>query len=223
MTAFLFDMDGVVVDNMRFHERAWREFFLKRGVPMDGDEFFRRTSGMPTRDVMAYFFKRALSAEEAARLNAEKEAAYRRLYAPHLSPLPGLREFLAAARAAGVRLGLGTGSLAENIDFVLDGLSLRDRFDAVVGADEVRRGKPDPETFLTLARKLGAAPADCVVFEDALLGEEAARAAGMRLVAVTTTHASRDFRRPDLSIADFSGLDPRAIAGLGRRSKADSR
>lgn len=204
-------MDGVVVDNMSFHERAWRRFFEARGVAMDGDEFFRKTSGMPTREVLAYFFKRELAAGEAAACHREKEELYRDLYRPHLAPLPGLSAFLDRCRAAGLRIGLGTGSLPDNIDFVLDGLALRGRFEAIVGAHEVENGKPHPETFLTLAGRLGVPPSRCVVFEDSLLGEKAARAAGMAVVAVTTSHAASDFASPDLVVADFSGLEPAAL------------
>lgn len=215
--AFLFDLDGVIVDNMAFHERAWRRFFSERGVDMDHDEFFRQTSGMPTRDVLAHFFKRPVPADEAARCAAFKEGLYRELYRPHARPAAGLPEFLAQAEAAGVALGVGTGSLPENVDFILDGLGLRKHFPAVVGGGEVSRGKPDPETFLLLARRLGVAPADCVVFEDALLGERAARAAGMGLVAVTTSHAAAEFSGPDLCITDFRGLHPQDVLALRSR------
>ncbi len=209
--AVLLDMDGVVVDNMSYHERAWREFFRARGLAMDGGEFFRKTSGMPTRDVLAYFFKREIAGEELEAFHREKEELYRALYRPHLKPAAGLLSFLDKSRQAGFRVGLGTGSLAENIDFVLDGLSLRSRFDAVVGAHDVRRGKPHPETFLTLAERLGAPPERCVVFEDSLLGEEAARAAGMAVVAVTTSHAASDFAAPALAVRDFASLEPRTL------------
>lgn len=210
--AFLFDLDGVVVDNMRFHEDAWREFFARRGVAMDRDDFFRNTSGMPTRDVLAYFFKRPVTPDEASALGSIKEAIYREVYRPKLAPAPGFVEFVDAARAAGVAIGLGTGSLPENVSFVIDTLNLRCRFDAIVGAVDVKNGKPHPETFLALAGRLGVPAKDCVVFEDSLLGEKAARAAGMRLVAITTSHAACEFDRPDLAVPDFVGLLPANLA-----------
>lgn len=216
--AFLFDLDGVVVDNMRFHELAWRRFFEAHGVQLDRDDFFRNTSGMPTRDVLSYFLKRPVPPDEAAALTAVKERLYRELYGPHLRPAAGLPRFLSQARDAGIVSGVGTGSLPENVDFVLDGLSLRGQFSAIVGAADVRRGKPDPETFLVLARRLGAEPERCVVFEDSLLGERAARAAGMAVVALTTSHAAGEFAGPDLAAPDFSELAPEEIVGLLSRS-----
>jgi beta-phosphoglucomutase family hydrolase len=209
--AFLFDMDGVVVHNMPAHTEAWRRFFEARGIRLETREFLEKTMGMPTREVLAYYFKRPVPPEEAAALAPVKEALYRELYAPGRRAARGLRAFLLRAKADGLRLGLGTGSGEDNIAFILDGLKLRGCFDAVVGGGDVRRGKPDPETFLTLAAKLGAAPRDCVVFEDALLGEEAARRAGMAVVAITTSHRAREFRSPALCARDFLRLSPESV------------
>lgn len=212
----LFDMDGVVCDNMPAHEEAWRRFFRERGIEIDAKDFRENTMGMPTREVLRYYFKRDFPPAEALELAAVKETLYRELYLPERRPAAGLLDFLKAARADGSRLGLGTGSRDDNVTFILDGLDLRRWFDAVVDGGEVVRGKPDPETFLTLAAKLGVAPADCVVFEDSLLGEEAASRAGMAVVAVTTSHRAGEFRRAALSVRDFAGLTPRRAAELAR-------
>ncbi|MDE2489882.1 MAG: beta-phosphoglucomutase family hydrolase [Elusimicrobia bacterium] len=211
---FLFDMDGVVCLNMPAHEEAWRRFFRERGVELELREFREKTMGMPTREVLRYYFKRDVPPDEAAALAAVKEELYRALYLPERRPAEGLVDFLEAARADGARLGLGTGSKGDNVSFILDGLDLRARFDAVVDAGEVVRGKPDPETFLRLAGKLGVEPGDCVVFEDSLLGEEAARRAGMAVVAVTTSHAAAEFRSAALAVGDFRGLSPAAVRAL---------
>jgi beta-phosphoglucomutase family hydrolase len=202
----LFDMDGVVCHNMPAHEEAWRRFFRERGIELELDEFRRHTMGMPTREVLRYYLKRDIPSEEAAALGSMKEEMYRALYLPERRLVDGLAAFLDAARAAGHRVGLGTGSKGDNISFILDGLSLREKFDAVVDGGEVTRGKPDPETFLVLAGKLGVAPARCVVFEDSLLGEEAARRAGMKVVALTTSHRAGEFRHASLAVADFREL-----------------
>ena len=207
-------MDGVVCDNMPAHAEAWRRLLGGLGVAIERREFLANTMGRTTGDVLAYYLKRALAPEEAARLAAAKESLYRRLYAPRRRAAPGLRAFLRAARARGLRLGLGTGSREENVAFILDGLRLRSSFDAVVGGDDVGKGKPDPETFLSLAERLGVGPRHCVVFEDSLLGEEAARRAGMRVVAVTTSHPAADFRSAALAVRDFRGLLPAQVLAL---------
>lgn len=209
--SFLFDMDGVVCHNMPAHEEAWTRFFRARGIEIGLQDFRENTMGMPTREVLRYYFKREVGPEEASSCADEKESLYRRLYLPKRRAMPGLRGFLKAARAAGHRMGLGTGSKDDNVTFILDGLGLRAAFDAVVDGGMVSKGKPDPETFLLLAEKLGARPRDCVVFEDSLLGEEAARRAGMAVVAVTSSHRAEEFRHARLCVRDFRALSP---AGL---------
>jgi beta-phosphoglucomutase len=213
----LFDMDGVVCDNMGAHVSAWRAFFRAHGIEIETRDFLVNTMGMPTRDVLAYYFKRPVPPDEAARHADVKEKLYRALYAPKRRAAPGLRRFIASARAEGDRLGLGTGSKDDNVAFILDGLKLRTSFDAVVDGGEVKKGKPDPETFLTLAAKLKVKPRDCVVFEDSLLGEEAARRAGMAVVAVTTSHRPDEFRHARLAVRDFKGLATATVRALARR------
>lgn len=207
--AILFDMDGVVCHNMPAHEEAWRRFFRGHGIEIDLKDFRDNTMGMPTREVLRYYFKREVPPEEAAAHAHVKETLYRRLYGPKRRALPGLRGFLAEARRRGCRLGLGTGSKDDNVTFILDGMRLRGSFDAVVDGGMVKKGKPDPETWLTLAGKLGARPKDCVVFEDSLLGEEAARRAGMAVVGVTTSHRAPEFRHARLRVRDFRGMSVR--------------
>jgi len=209
-------MDGVVCHNMPAHAEAWRRFFRRHGVELELREFLEKTMGMPTRDVLAYYFKRPVPSEEALAHADVKETLYRRLYRPRRRCAAGLRRFLALSRRGGVKVGLGTGSREDNIAFILDGLKLRGSFDAVVGAGDVRRGKPDPETFLTLAERLGARPRDCVVFEDSLLGEEAARRAGMAVVDVTTSHRAHEFRAPILAVPDFRRLAPGDVLAAAR-------
>lgn len=208
--ALLFDMDGVVVHNMPHHTEAWRLFFLDHGIKMGVPEFLSKTAGMPTRDVLKYYFKRAFTPDEAHFLAAQKELLYRTLYRDHRKPAEGLLRFLRSARKAGFKLGLGTGSKDDNVTFILDDMGLRRHFDAVVTGGEVKRGKPHPETFLTLAKKLGVPPSRCLVFEDALLGEESAKRAGMKVVAITTSHKPREFKHAVAAFPDFTLLTAKA-------------
>ena len=211
---FLIDMDGVVCHNMPAHEEAWTSFFRGRGIEIDLDDFRSNTMGMPTREVLRYYYKRDVPPEEAHEAAAVKETLYRKLYLPERAPAKGLMAFLKGARAGGYRVGLGTGSKDDNVSFILDGLDLRPWFDAVVDGGMVTKGKPDPETFLILADKLKVAPKNCVVFEDSLLGEEAARRAGMPVVAITTSHREDEFKHAALRVRDFTTLSPAKAAAL---------
>lgn len=207
--AFVFDMDGTIVDNMAFHTDSWLRFFELRGQSLDADEFFRATAGRQGREIMRSYLGEHLTDDELALLDHEKESLYRELYAPHLKSVDGFDALIALAKANDVKLAVGTAAPPANVEFTLDGLDLRKHFDAIVGALDVARGKPHPDVFLKAAELCGVAPEDCIVFEDAPLGVEAARRAGMKCVVLTTTLPASAFTGFDNVIAvvrDFSEL-----------------
>jgi beta-phosphoglucomutase family hydrolase len=208
--AFIFDMDGTIVDNMAFHTKSWLAFFERRGHALDADEFFRATAGRQGHEIMRTYLGEHITKESSAELDAEKEALYRELYGPHLEAVPGFDRLIANAKADGVALAVATAAPNDNIVFTLDGLDLRKHFKAVVGAADVARGKPNPDVFLLAAERCGVAPEHCIVFEDAPLGVEAARRAGMRAVVLTTTLPAEAFAEFDNVICvarDFSELN----------------
>jgi beta-phosphoglucomutase family hydrolase len=207
-------MDGVICDNMPAHTQAWRIFFERHGIHIDTRDFLENTMGMPTRDVLSYYFKRPVPASEADEHAAIKEDLYRTLYRPKRRAARGLRRLLSLSRAQRCRIGLGTGSKSDNVTFILDGLRLRPHFDAIVDGADVKKGKPDPETFLMLADKLKIHPRHCIVFEDSLLGEQAATRAGMPVVAVTTSHRKEEFKSAALFVRNFQGLSLSDIFAL---------
>jgi beta-phosphoglucomutase len=195
--AFIFDMDGTIVDNMAFHTDSWLAFFARRGKTYDPDAFFRETAGAQGREILRERLGADIPEDEIAVLAQEKDVLYREMYGPHRSAIQGFEDFVTAARAQGVQLAVATSAPPANIVFTLDELDLRRHFDAVVGAADVARGKPHPDVFLKAAEKLGVLPADCIVFEDAPMGVEAARRAGMRAVVITTTLPADAFREFD--------------------------
>jgi beta-phosphoglucomutase family hydrolase len=195
--AFIFDMDGTIVDNMAFHTKSWLEFFARRGQSYDPDAFFRETAGAQGREILRARLAPEVTDAEIAALALEKDKLYREMYGPHRGAIAGFEAFVTAARARGVHLAVATSAPPLNIVFTLDELDLRRHFDAVVGAADVAHGKPFPDVFLKAAAQLGADPRDCIVFEDAPMGVEAARRAGMRAVVITTT----------LPAAAFAGFD----------------
>jgi beta-phosphoglucomutase len=185
--AFIFDMDGTLADTMPYHQLAWDAMIPELGVQPDRDEFFHWSAGLTNREIFPRLLGREVSAEELGALSERKEALYRELYRPHLDVLPGVNSFLRRTIDAGYPRAVGSAAPPDNLDLVLDGLSLRHCFQAIVGGADVARGKPDPEIFLRAAGLLGVAPQACVVFEDAPAGIEAARRAGMSCVVVSTT------------------------------------
>ena len=189
--AVIFDLDGTLVDNLRFHVQAWVALARSLGVDAPVERFERDFNGWRNEEILPALLGRPVPPEELARLAEQKESHYRALYAPHLVPLRGARELLTRLRDAGVRLAVASAGPRANRAFVLDGLQLRPFFSHVVGAEDVTRGKPAPDLFLAAARVLGVEPAACVVFEDAVHGVHAARAAGMIAVGVSTLTPAR--------------------------------
>ncbi|MGN0847021.1 MAG: HAD family hydrolase [Kiritimatiellia bacterium] len=205
--AYIFDMDGTMVDNLAYHSRAWHEFSRRHGHELTDEEIIGWT-GATNRYYMERMLGRPVGDAELARLELEKETLYREAYAPHLALAPGLRELLDRAHREGVVCAVASGAPTQNIDFVMDGLGIRGEFAAIVDASKYERGKPEPDCFLMAAKAIGVAPRDCVVFEDASAGVRAARAAGMRVVALTTSSPREVFEAvgADLVVASFRDL-----------------
>ncbi len=187
MKAFIFDMDGVLADNSDYHVKAWIEYSRRFGHAMTVDEVKRRL-GFNNREYMRFVLNREPSEEEVVRATVEKEALYREIYGPELTVPPGLLALLETARRLGVVCGVATSAPDENVRFVLDGLGIRPYFKRIVDASHVRNGKPDPEIYLLAAKRLGVPPERCIVFEDAIAGIQAGNAAGMTVVALTTSY-----------------------------------
>jgi beta-phosphoglucomutase len=210
--AFIFDMDGVLTDNMQFHADSWVELFSDFGLQgLDAERYLVETAGMKGLDVLRYFLDPQISEAEAERLTELKDFLYRVMSRELIKPMPGLRQFLDTAEKRNVQLGIGTGAGPKNIEYVLGILGMTKTFRAIVNPSQVKHGKPQPDIFLRVATLLEVPPSACIVFEDAIPGVEAAQKAGMQCVAVTTTNRADAFSRFDnvlQIIDDFTLLCP---------------
>ena len=208
--AFIFDMDGTLVDNMRFHGAAWRKMLAENGIEADADDFLVKTAGKTNREIIPAFFADA-NEERLLELGGRKETIYRELFLPERRAIVGAPEFLEAAKSLGVKMAVATAAPVANMEFILDGLNLRQFFDAITTAADVKNGKPNPEVFLKSAEKLNVAPANCLVFEDALNGFEAARRARMKSIGIATVNSIEDISKLDSVVEahkDFVSLKP---------------
>ena len=208
--AFIFDMDGTLVDNMRFHGRAWQQMLAENGIEENVHEFLVKTAGKTNREIIPNFFKDATE-EKLFELGQRKETIYRELFLSERRAIAGSVEFLTEAQNLGVKMAVATAAPIANMEFVLDGLDLRRFFQAITTAADVRQGKPSPEVFLKSAEKLGVDAPNCLVFEDAFNGFEAAHRAGMKSVGIATVNSVEDIlRSPSVVEArrDFSDLRP---------------
>jgi beta-phosphoglucomutase family hydrolase len=206
MKAVLFDMDGVVVDNLPYHVDAWLLFCERHGIPLTREVFYRELNGMNSKDTFEWFYKREMTREEVEVLEEEKEILYREFYRNHLKPANGLLVFLKLLRSNGIKTALATSAGPGNIDFIVDGLGIRDQFDAIVGGAEVKKGKPDPEIYLKAAAMVQVDPTDCWVIEDSLQGISSGLNAGMQVVGITTSHSALELAHTHLVASDFVDL-----------------
>jgi beta-phosphoglucomutase-like phosphatase (HAD superfamily) len=184
----IFDMDGTMVDSLPFHAQSWVVFCERHGIDIAIDELMQRTNGRNGLECMRVLFNRPMDDDEATPLVHEKESIYRELFAPVFAEVPGFRRFAYRAMDLGLKIGVGTAGDLQNVNFVFSHINMDPRPSTIVRGDEGLPGKPEPAIFLEAARRLGAEPSRCVVFEDAPLGIEAARRAGMRAVGICTTH-----------------------------------
>jgi len=195
MTGVLFDWDGVIIDSHDTHQVAWEHLATELGQPL-APEFFKTTFGMRNDRIIPGYtgWARPGETEKIAALGDRKEALYREvLRRQGIDPLPGVRQLLAGLQAAGIPCCVGSSTPRENILTVMELTGLGPFFQAIAAAEDVTRGKPEPDVFLQAAAMIGCDPRCCVVFEDAHVGVEAARAAGCRVVAVCTTHPAESF------------------------------
>lgn len=207
---FIFDMDGTLVDNMRFHGEAWQQMLAENGIETDAHTFLIKTAGKTNREIIPNFFKDA-SDEKLLELGNRKEELYRAFFLPERKAIKGAIEFLEESKKLGIKMAVATAAPVANMEFILDGLDLRRFFDAITTAADVSHGKPNPEGFLVSAKKLGVEPDNCLVFEDALNGFEAAHRAGMKSVGIATVNSIETILNlPDVIEAknDFTELKP---------------
>ena len=204
--AVIFDMDGTMVDNNEFHMRAFQEFCRRHGKILSDEEFMDKFVGRQNNHLMPMVFGEDLSQEEVEAYGDEKEAIYREMYADHIRPVFGLHDFLKLLKEKDIKVAIATGANEANRKFVLQKLDLIHTFDEIVGSEEIKHGKPEPDIFLATAEKLGISPEKCIVFEDAPAGITAAKRAGMEAVALTTTHTEDELKEADVVVKDFAEL-----------------
>ncbi len=211
--AFLFDLNGTIIDDMSYHAEAWFDILNNDlGANLTREEVKVQMYGKNNELLVRIFGDTRFTIEEMNVLSVEKEKKYQAAYLPKLALLPGLESFLDAAYESGIGMAIGSAAIPFNIDFVVDNLNLHKYFPVVVSADDVAVSKPHPETFIRCAAGLGISPADCIVFEDAPKGVESAKNAGMKCFVLTTTHPREDFLQYNNVIGfanDYSGLTVR--------------
>ena len=206
-TAVIFDIDGTIVDNMHLHAEAFAVFAERHGLPALTAEDRARLDGRRNSEIFPILFRRDVPREEWLAYEEEKEGLYRELSRGRLLPMKGLQVLIDRLKLSGIAIALATSAPEANVTHTLRELGFSEVFSVIVRGDQVPRGKPAPDVFLEAARRLGVEPSACLVFEDAPMGIAAAQAAGMPVVALTTSFHAAHFAQlqppPSSTCCDF--------------------
>lgn len=193
---FIFDMNGTMIDDMAYHAKGWYNILTDDlGAKLTFEEVSKEMYGKNSEVMERVFGKGKFTPEEMDFWSIEKEKRYQAAYLPQLKLIDGLQDFFEASHNAEIPMAIGSAAIPFNINFVLDNLHLHKYFKAIVSADDVIISKPHPETFTKAAELMGVAPENCIVFEDAPKGVEAAQNAGMKCVVLTTMHEAQEFSK----------------------------
>ncbi|MFH1426870.1 MAG: HAD family phosphatase [Candidatus Kerfeldbacteria bacterium] len=201
-TAAIFDLDGVIIDSTEAHRESWKIVLAEYGLEFNEEKFIE-TFGIKNDDVVPLLFGKT-DPDEIVVIADKKEAAYRDEFRRLPVLVPGIEEYLRYLKDRSIPLAVASSAPKKNIDMTFELYSFMDLFDTVVEADDVVNGKPHPEVFLKAADNLGIKPNQTVVFEDAIAGVEAGKAAGMFVVALATSHPPEDLKNADLIVSDFT-------------------
>jgi beta-phosphoglucomutase len=190
--AFLFDLNGTMIDDMQYHITAWHKIFNTYGANFSREEAMKECYGK-NDEILDRIFPGKFSQAEKNHISITKETEYQKVYLPHLKLIDGLPSLLKEAKKLGIKMAIGSAAIMFNVNFVLDNLNIRHYFDVIISADDVVISKPDGETYLTCANMLGVQPHECIVFEDVPKGIESAVNAGMKAVVITSLHKEHEF------------------------------
>lgn len=204
----IFDMDGVLVDSGAHHRAAWRALLEEQGLAPPRPDYWQLTIGRPSEEAVPLLLGRAVPWPEARRLADRKRDHYLRLSRQGLPAVRGVAAFIEELDACEIPRAVATSASRFDTGRLLGRLGLLERFEIVIAAEDVRLGKPDPEVYLRAAAGLAVPPVECLVFEDSVVGVQAARRAGMRVIGVTTAHTEEELRAAGAArvIDDFEGL-----------------
>lgn len=211
--AVIFDVDGVLIDSYQAHFESWRALCREHGFDITEKEF-ADTFGRRSSDIIAMLFDGQFTDAQIAAMDDRKEALFREIVAEKFPAMDGAVELIDDLAAAGFKLALGSSGPPENVMLVLRKLDRVMSVGAVVTGQDVTRGKPDPQVFVTAAQRLAVDPSHCVVVEDAVPGVEAAKRAGMKAVALTGTATREQLSQADLVVDSLRELGADQMASL---------
>jgi beta-phosphoglucomutase len=215
--AALWDVDGTLVDTTELHFRAWQRACHEQGLALAREDF-NATFGQRNAEITRRFFADRLDERQREALGERKEELYREEARHGVRPLPGVLAVLEDLKRTGFRQAVASSAPRANLELILPLLGVERCFEVVISGEDTQRGKPDPQVFLLAAGRLGVSPADCVVLEDAVAGVQAARAGGMKCIAVRFVghHPEEKLKEAgaDLVVTSLDEVNARAVLRL---------
>lgn len=211
--AVLWDVDGTLIDSEEFHWLSWRDTMAREGIPITREQFLA-SFGQRNDSILPQWLGPTATQETIDRIGNAKEEMYRDLILTRgIAALPGVQTWLQRLHHDGWLQALASSAPRANVEAVLEALSAKNIFQAIISAEDVHNGKPDPEVYLTAASRLGVPPHRCVVVEDAAAGVEGARRARMRCIGVSGNGKHLD---ADIVVSSLDLLAPDAFESLLR-------
>lgn len=204
--ALIFDMNGVIVNDERIHQASWRKLCEKYGFNLTDDEFKHNVFGRTEKDTLNYLFQKQLTDEGLEPYLIERVNIAIELYKPEIALTEGLAIFLDDLATHSIPTAIATSARWLYTNFVLDTLNIRKYFKSIITAEDIQHGKPDPEIYVNAASKLEVSSELCVAVEDSVSGIKAAKAAGMYVVGITTTHGKEELELADRVVNSFKDL-----------------
>ena len=204
--AAIFDLDGTLLDNNKVHLDAWKKYLKDNGMEISDEDFKKNISGRTNRDAVNHIYKKEMPEEEAEKHYLKKEEIYRQMYEKDITPIAGLQNFLEELSKHNIIMAIATSGIQVNIDFMFEHVPIKKYFKKIIKGKDVTKGKPDPEIFIKAAEALGMPAESCIVFEDSMAGVKAGKAAGMKVVALTTSHPAEELNEADMVIKDYTSI-----------------
>jgi len=211
--AVIFDMDGVLADTGPVHFESWVKMTSEIGVEFT-KEFFEQIFGQQSPEIIKKLMGPNVNEITIEKLANLKEKYYRDMVKDQLKPLPGVIELIKELYNLKFKLAVGSSGPSENVELLLTSLKIKKYFNAVITAAEIKRGKPEPDVFLEAAKRVKVKQSQCVVIEDAPVGIESAKRAGMKCIALTTTHPEKELFNADLIVKDLSEITSKDVKKL---------
>ena len=212
--AVIFDLDGTLLDNNDVHLKAWKQYLKENNKQISDEDFKENISGRTNKDAIEHIYQKEMTEDEASKYYLEKEEIYRKMYRSDIAPITGLQDFLEELHKHKIAMAIATSGIQVNIDFMFNHVPIKKYFKKIVNSGDVSKGKPDPEIFLKAAEALHIPPENCIVFEDSIAGVRAGKSAGMKVVALTTTHTLEELKEADLVIKDYNEIDFERLMSL---------